>query len=206
MFQRRSLAPPFVLANQAPTVLAAVALQHAAAMRTDLMSMRHEAAFHLVVVGNAAAEMYRVAAARGLLFPATPVLSKSGRGRGGDQRDNQDELASHDMPFWLRFRRLIGPGAVPPNVDAPLPVRAHAKSDVSDLASANAEIGNCRFRMVRTDLPHKGGGNRSKLAVTRDSSRRQLEIAISGPPSAARACRARRKCLLRRRAPSCSRP
>jgi hypothetical protein len=26
---------------------------------------------------------------------------------------------------------------------------AHAKSDVSDLANVNAEIGNCRFRMAR---------------------------------------------------------
>jgi len=150
-------------------VLTAVGLQYVAAARTDLMPMGDEAAFYLGVVGNAAAEMHRVAAARGLFRLTAPILRECRRGRSADQRDNQDELASHDMPFWLRFRRLIGPGAVPPNVDAPLPVRAHAKSDVSDLASANAEIGNCRFRMVRTDLPHKGGGNRSKLPAICDS-------------------------------------
>src|SRR5205823_3144448 len=50
-----------------------------------------------------------------------------------------------------------------------LPVRAHAKSDVSDLANMPAEIGNGRFRMARTDLPHKGGGNRSEPRAICDS-------------------------------------
>ncbi len=100
-------------------VLTAVGLQYVAAARTDLMPMGDEAAFYLGVVGNAAAEMHRVAAARGLFRLTAPILRECRRGRSADQRDNQDELASHDMPFWLRFRRLIGPGAVPPNVDTP---------------------------------------------------------------------------------------
>src|SRR6266700_4855847 len=46
---------------------------------------------------------------------------------------------------------------------------ARAKSDVSDLANVNAEIGKSGFRLTReptTDLPLKGGGNRSELADT----------------------------------------
>src|SRR5712691_5856119 len=99
----------------------AVALQDVAATRTDLMPMGDEAALHLAIVGNAAAEMHRVAAARGLFRLAATILGGCSRGRSGGQRDDQDEHASHDLPFWLRFRRRIGPGAVPPNVDTPLP-------------------------------------------------------------------------------------
>src|SRR5205823_8866577 len=180
-------------------------------MRTDLMSMRHEAAFHLVVVGNAAAEMYRVAAARGLLFPATPVLSKSGRGRGGDQRDNQDKLASHDGPFWLRFRRPMGPGAVPPKqaantptVEIPPPTAAASVTAASvrhstpqcqlSIQTSRAALGTPQANPASIARLRAPGGHRM--------DRLRSATLISVPPSAVRACRARRKCPPRHRAPS----
>ena len=44
----------------------------------------------------------------------------------------------------------MGRGALFDSAKPKLPSRlAHAKSDVSDLANVNAEIGNCRFRMAR---------------------------------------------------------
>src|SRR5438067_13906955 len=78
------------------------------ATRADAVAVRCEAIAHLEAVGDAAAEMHRVATARGLLVLAAAILGECRRGASRNQRANKDELSSHDLPFWLRFRRLVG--------------------------------------------------------------------------------------------------
>src|SRR5262249_62308658 len=85
------------------------------------MPVRDEAAFHLAVLGNAAAEVHRVATARGLLGLAAAILRRRRRGSSADQHEDQQKLASHDLPSW-RFRRPVGPGAVSPKNAANAPI------------------------------------------------------------------------------------
>src|SRR5713101_1704550 len=77
-------------------------------------------------------------------FAACLLMPSARESRGGKHSDRAASL--FPPPLWGRDRE----GGDWSSLERNTPSRpARAKSDVSDLANVNAEIGNCRFRMAR---------------------------------------------------------